>query len=438
MYALVLDKNKKPLDPTHPAQARKMLKAGRAKVFRRYPFTIILQDLEVENCVTHKHQLKIDPGSKTTGLAILQDNRVLWGAELTHRSQQIKQALLARRQCRRGRRNRKTRYRPPRFLHRKRPKGWLPPSLQSRVDNIVTWVRRLIKVCPIRWLSQELVRFDTQKIQNPEISGIEYQQGTLYQYELREYLLEKWGRQCVYCGVQDVPLQVEHIVPKSKGGSNRVSNLTVACCNCNQTKGNRDLEDFLCDRPEWLQHIQSQAKKPLSDAAAVNATRWKLYESLQATGLELETGSGGLTKLNRTTKNLPKKHWLDAACVGKSTPKNLKVKAESILVITARGHGCRQMMLMDKYGFPRAGYQPKNPPKDWKTGDIVRVVQGKHQGLRSARIKTVRSKGSFSLSVKGKIVSVSRNHIQPIFKKDGYDYQVNKSQLLSSKSPIRK
>jgi hypothetical protein len=96
------------------------------------------------------------------------------------------------------------------------------------------------------------------------------------------------------------------------------------------------------------------------------------------------------------------------------------------------------MMLMDKYGFPRVGYQPKNPPKDWKTGDIVRVVQGKHQGLRSARIKTVRSKGSFSLSVNGKIVSVCRNHIQPIFKKDGYDYQVNISQLLSSKQPIRK
>ena len=92
-HVFVIDKNKKPLDPTHPAKARKLLKAGRAKVFRRYPFTIIMLDLEKKDCVTHKHQLKIDPGSKTTGLAILQENRVLWGAELSHRGSQIRDAL---------------------------------------------------------------------------------------------------------------------------------------------------------------------------------------------------------------------------------------------------------------------------------------------------------------------------------------------------------
>jgi len=119
-----------------------MLKAGRAKVFRRYPFTIIMQDLEEKDCVTHKHQLKIDPGSKTTGLAILQENRVLWGAELSHRGSQIRDALTSRRQLRRSRRSRKTRYRKPRFLNRKRSEGWLPPSFQSRVDNILTWVNR--------------------------------------------------------------------------------------------------------------------------------------------------------------------------------------------------------------------------------------------------------------------------------------------------------
>jgi 5-methylcytosine-specific restriction endonuclease McrA len=433
MYVFVLDKHKKPLDPTHPAKARKMLKAGRAKLFKRYPFTIILQDLQVEPCQIHDAQLKIDPGSQTTGLAILQDNRVLWGAELTHRGEQIKQALYARRQLRRGRRSRQTRYRPPRFLNRKRPEGWLPPSLQSRVDNIVTWVNRLTKVCPIGRISQELVRFDTQKIQNPEISGTEYQQGTLYQYELREYLLDKWGRQCAYCGAKDVPLQVEHIVPQAKGGSHRASNLTLACHHCNRAKGNRNLEEFLSDKPEFLQHIQSQAKKPLADAAAVNATRWKLYESLQATELDLETGSGGVTKFNRTRNRFPKTHWLDAACVGQSTPKNLKVKASSILVITARGHGCRQMMQMDKYGFPRAGYQPKNPPTDWKTGDIVRVVKGKHQGIRAAKIKTVRAKGNFDLKVGRKVVSVSRRHIQPVFRHDGYGYEIQRSPILSSK-----
>ncbi|AFZ51082.1 RNA-guided endonuclease IscB [Dactylococcopsis salina] len=457
MYVFVLDKNSQPLDPTHPAKARKLLKAGRAKVFRRYPFTIIMQDLEVrnvltfapaphcprlnpiqagsgvQNCVTHKHQLKIDPGSKTTGLAILKNNQVLWGAELTHRGSQIRDALTSRRAIRRSRRNRKTRYRKPRFLNRKRPEGWLPPSLQSRVDNTMTWVNRLTKICPITGLSQELVRFDLQKLENPEISCIQYQQGELQGYEVREYLLEKWGRQCVYCSVKDVPLEIEHIKPKSKGGSNRISNLTLACNECNQDKGNQEIEDFLSGKPNLLKRIQSKTKKPLADATAVNTTRWKLYESLQQTGLPVETGSGGLTKFNRIQRGVSKTHWLDAACVGKSTPNPLYVKTQSILSIQANGHGCRQMIQMNKYGFPRKGYKPKNPPRDWRTGDIVHVREGKNKGIRSARIKTVRAKGSFDLRVNGKVVSVSRKHIQSVFKRDGYDYKVNKSQFLSSK-----
>ena len=450
-YVFVLDKNKQPLDPTHPAKARKMLKVGPAKVFRRYPFTVIMQDLEVrnapplsspnriragsgvENCVTHNHQLKIDPGSKITGLAILQNNKVLWGAELTHRGSQIRDALDSRRGIRRSRRNRKTRYRKPRFLNRLRPEGWLPPSLQSRVDNTMTWVNRLIKFCPITGISLELVRFDLQKLENPEINGIEYQQGELQGYEVREYLLEKWGRQCAYCAVKDVPLEIEHIKPKSRGGSNRISNLTLACHECNQNKGNQEIEDFLSGKPDLLKRIQSQAKRSLADATVVNATRWRLYSSLQQTGLPVEKGSGGLTKFNRAQRSLSKTHWLDASCIGLSTPNPLYVKTKSILSIQAKGHGCRQMIQMNKYGFPRKGYKPKNPPKDWRTGDIVHVREGKNKGIRSARIKTVRAKGSFDLRVNGKVVSVSRKHIQSVFKRDGYDYKVNESQFLSSK-----
>ncbi len=432
-FVFVLDKDKQPLDPTHPAKARKLLKAGRAKVFRRYPFTIVMQDLEVKDCVTHPQQFKIDPGSKTTGLAIIQGKRVLWGAELSHRGYQIKEALTSRRAIRRSRRNRKTRYRQPRFLNRKRPEGWLPPSLQSRVDNIMTWVKRLQKFCPIQGISQELVRFDLQKIENPEISGVDYQQGELQGYEVREYLLEKWGRKCAYCGAENTQLEIEHIKPRSKGGSNRISNLTLACHECNQSKSHQEITDFLSGKPDLLKRVQSQAKKPLADATAVNATRWKLYESLKSTGLGVETGSGGLTKFNRTQRGFPKTHWLDATCVGKSTPTSLYVKTDNILSIKARGHGCRQMIQMDKYGFPRKGYKPKNPPKDWKTGDIVHVIGGKKKGIRSARIKTVRAKGSFDLRVNGKVVSVSRKHIQSVFKNDGYEYEAQRSPKLSSK-----
>jgi len=423
-FVFRLDRNQQPLDPTHPAKARKLLKAGRAKVFRRYPFTIIMQDWEVENCVTHKHQLKIDPGSQTTGLAILQNNQVLWGAELTHRGSQIRDALTSRRQLRRGRRTRKTRYRKPRFLNRKRPKGWLPPSLQSRVDHVETWVNRLAKFCPITGISQELVRFDLQKLENPEISGIEYQQGQLQGYELREYLLEKWNRQCAYCGVEGVPLEIEHIKPKSKGGSNRISNLTLACCECNQKKGNQEIEDFLSGKPDLLKRIQSQAKRSLVDATAVNATGWKLYERLKQTGLPIETGSGGLTKFNRTQQSLSKTHWLDACCVGKSTPENLKIQTKQPLLITATGHGSRQMCRTDKYGFPKR-YVPRYKfVKGFQTGDIVQasVTKGKKKGEYTGRL-AVRTSGSFNIQTKsGLVQGISHKYCKMIHQKDGFAY----------------
>ena len=123
--------------------------------------------------------------------------------------------------------------------------GWLAPSLQHRVDTTVSWVKRFTKLAPVTGLSMEQVRFDTQKLQNPEISGVEYQQGTLFGYEVREYLLEKWGRQCVYLGAENVPLEVEHIVPKARGGSTRISNRTLACHTCNQKKGDLPAETFL-------------------------------------------------------------------------------------------------------------------------------------------------------------------------------------------------
>jgi hypothetical protein len=125
-------------------------------------------------------------------VAIVNDatGTVSFAAEIEHRGDKIKAALDSRRAVRRNRRNRQTRYRKARFNNRTRTAGWLPPSLESRIANILTWVNRLQRYCPITAISQELVKFDTQILQNPEISGIEYQQGELAGYELREYLLE--------------------------------------------------------------------------------------------------------------------------------------------------------------------------------------------------------------------------------------------------------
>ncbi|MCI0709765.1 MAG: RNA-guided endonuclease IscB [Chloroflexi bacterium] len=416
----VVDKHRQPLMPCHPARARKLLNKGKAAVLRQQPFTIIL--IEREGGETQPTQVKIDPGSKTTGIALVADFkrglRCIWAAELTHRGQQVHNALLKRRQQRRTRRSRKTRYRPARFNNRRREQGVLSPSLQSRVDNILTWVKRLRRFAPITRLAMELTRFDTQKMQNPEISGIEYQQGTLQGYEVREYLLEKWGRQCAYCGKTSVPLEVEHIVPQTRGGSQRVPNLTIACEPCNRKKGNQTAAEF--GYPE----IQAQAKQPLKDAAVVNATRRTLYEQLKATGLSLEVGTGARTKYNRIRQGYPKTHWLDAVCVGDSGEQVFVHPALKPLIITATGRQSRQMCRVDKFGFPRTSAKQQRMVNGFQTGDMVKAVVtvGKKTGTYMGRV-AIRASGSFNIKTKNKIVQgIGYQYCQSQHRSDGYDY----------------
>ncbi|MGG6283741.1 RNA-guided endonuclease IscB [Leptolyngbya sp. AN03gr2] len=405
-FVFVLDTHKRPLNPVHPGAARQLLNQSKAAVFRRYPFTIILKEA-CPDAPVQDLELKLDPGSRITGIAIKQGNKVIFGAELQHRGMQIRDALLSRRQLRRSRRNRHTRYRKARFLNRTRPDGWLAPSLQHRVLTILTWVRKFMRLAPITSVAQELVRFDMQLISNPEISGIEYQQGELQGYEIREYLLEKWNRKCAYCSVENVPFEIEHIQPKSRGGSDRVSNLTIACHACNQSKGNQDIRDFLSGKPDLLNRILKQAKSPLKDASAVNSTRWALFNALKATGLPVTTGSGGLTKFNRTRLNLLKSHWLDAACVGKV--ESLEVLTSKPLLIAAKGHGTRQMCRTDKFGFPSRHVPRSKFVKGFQTGDIVKAVvtTGKKVGVYVGRV-AVRSTGSFNISTAQGLVQLKQ------------------------------
>ncbi len=413
--AFVLSSDRKPLDPCHPARARKLLKAGKAAVFRRYPFTVILKERTEAESITHGHRIKLDPGSKTTGLAVVQEgtNRVVWAAELTHRGQQIRNALLSRRQLRRSRRSRKTRYRKARFLNRRKLDGWLPPSLQSRVENIMTWVRRLTHFCPVTVISQELVKFDTQAIQNPEINGVEYQHGELAGYEVREYVLEKWGRKCAYCGAQNVPLQVEHIVPRTRGGSNRISNLTLSCEACNLKKGVKTAAEF------GFPEIQAKARRPLKDVAAINSTRWVLFQRLKESGLAVEVGTGGRTKYNRSRLGLPKAHWIDAACVGASTPNDLRLQGITPLLIRARGHGTRQMCGTDKFGFPVRHRERYRSFMGFRTGDMVRAIvpSGKYAGSHVGRV-AIRFRLRFRLNG----FDVHPRYLKVLHRNDGYEY----------------
>src|SRR5262249_52214716 len=155
--------DRQPLNPVHPGQARILLSQGKAAVLKRYPFTIVLKRIVPEPQL-EPLRLKIDPGSRTTGIALVNDTtgKIVFAAELAHRGNSIKERLDKRRAVRRSRRNRKTRYRKARFQNRRRLGGWLPPSLESRVANVLTWVNRLRRSCPISAISMELVRFDMQ------------------------------------------------------------------------------------------------------------------------------------------------------------------------------------------------------------------------------------------------------------------------------------
>jgi 5-methylcytosine-specific restriction endonuclease McrA len=453
MAVFVLDRHQKPLMPCSEKRARKLLARGRAQVHRLMPFSIRLVDRCVNDSVLQPIKIKLDPGSKTTGIALVRESErvddatgeihtrvhVLNLFELHHRGKQISESLTARRQMRRRRRG-NLRYRKPRFLNRgNKRKGWIAPSLQHQVDTVGAWVNRFQRLAPITGIAQELVRFDLQQCENPEISGVEYQQGTLAGYETREYLLNKWGRECAYCGAKNTLLQVEHITPKAKGGSDRVSNLTLACQPCNQQKGAQDLNVFLANDPQRLARIQAQAKRPLKDAAAVNTTRWALFQALHATGLPVTMGSGGLTKFNRMRLGIPKTHALDAACVGAIDA--LSDWEKPTLAIKATGRGRYQRTRLNAFGFPCGYLTRQKRIQGFQTGDQVKaeVTKGKKAGAYIGRI-AVRASGSFNLqTAQGVIQGIGYRYCRVLQRADGYGYSQSvhpkEAELRSARYP---
>lgn len=435
MAVFVLDKRKRPLMPCSERRARLLLERGRARVHRMVPFTIRLVDRYRENAILQPVRLKLDPGSQTTGMALVREREavdqatgeilrtgvVLTLLELQHRGFVIRDRLTARRAFRRRRRG-NLRYRPARFANRAKPDGWLAPSLRHRVDTTMAWVNRLMGLAPVAALSQELVRFDMQAMQHPEISGSEYQQGTLFGYEVREYLPEKWGRQCAYCGAEHVPLEIDHIHPKSQGGSDRVSNLVIACHDCNQRKGHQDVAAFLAHDSKRLARIESQRKTPLRDAAALNSTRWALFQRLKAAGLDVESASGGRTKWNRARFGVPKAHCLDALCAGRVDA--IERWQQHILHVKATGRGSYQRTRLTKHGFPRGYLTRSKNAFGFQTGDLVRAVvtSGQKAGAYLGRV-AIRASGSFNIqTAQGLVQHVHHRFCRLVQRGDGYGY----------------
>ncbi|MEU9883208.1 RNA-guided endonuclease IscB [Streptomyces phaeochromogenes] len=427
----MLDRRGVPLMPCHPA---------RAVVARHTPFVIRLKDREAQNSAVPGVAVRIDPGSKGTGIAVTVDaeavrkgdpaftaRRGLVTIEVQHRGAQIHKAMLQRAGYRRARRSRNLRYRAPRFDNRARPAGWLAPSLQHRVDTTCSTVGRLIRYFPVLELHVERVSFDTQALSEGKdrLEAGEYQQGTLTGYEVRQYLLEKWGRVCAYCGTGNVPLQVEHIQSRAQGGSDRISNLTLACAPCNKRKGAQPVVEFLRSRPGVLKRILAQVKIPLRDAAAMNATRWRITDQLRATQIPVSTWSGGRTQYNRLSQGLAKSHTLDALAVGEVTGDIRIVRfPKEVLVATATGRGTYARTRPDRHGFPRLNLPRTKQCFGYATGDFVRAVipTGKYAGTWMGRV-AVRATGRFNVRAsQGIIQGIHHRYIHMLQRADGYGY----------------
>ena len=301
----VLNQRGQPLMPTeNHAKVRVLLKQGKAKVIKKCPFTIQL--LYSSTNYTQKVTLGVDSGSKHIGISATTKDNVLYEADVELRND-IVDLISTRRELRRSRRNRKLRYRKSRFNNRKRSDGWLAPSVKQKVDSHIMIIAKVHKILPISNIVVEVASFDIQKIKNPEISGIDYQQGEqLGFWNVREYVLFRDGHVCQCCKgkSKDKILNVHHIESRKTGG-NAPNNLITLCetCHTGYHKGTIKL-------PKTIHRGMS-----FKDTAFMSIMRWAFYEKLKIIYSDVKLTYGYITKNTRIENELPKEHFIDARCI---------------------------------------------------------------------------------------------------------------------------
>ena len=426
---LVIDKHKRPCNTISAAYARILLFSKQAVIYKRFPFTIRLRN---DNAVLkdRNYTIKLDPGSRTTGVAITDDqDSVVMLAELEHRGHIIKRNLDSRRAIRRFRRQRKTRYREARFQNRTKPEGWLAPSVRSRADNVINFVKKYKRLININKVMIENVSFDTAQMSSDNyLIGTDYQQGPLYDTNLRDFIFSKTKGRCSYCGAKAE--EIDHIIPKSKGGSNSTFNLTPACRSCNEKKLNLSLKEF--GRLMNKDYSQLEPKKLPKDATIVQSARNYMVKEITKLAPDTTTHDARITKYNRDQLGLPKQHYYDALSVGE-IPTKFNFLTDKILVISAKGRGSRQMCSMDKFGFPRTSAKSSKSVKGFQTGDIVKAVVpfGSKQGEYLGKV-AVRSSGSFDIQTKTQVIQgVGYKYCHIVQRSDGCSYYYKERDFLS-------
>lgn len=417
----VLDYNNNSLSPTTNAKARRLLSSNKALVYKVYPFII---KLKKSFNSTKSFSIKIDPGSSISGISIVDQDKALFFFELIHRGKEIKKALFQRRNIRRSRRNRKTRYRKCRFLNRKRKTNWLAPSVKSRADNILNFVKKYSKYIKIDRIIIERVSFNTSQLSSDDkLFGLDYQLGNLKDTKLRKFIFQKYNNCCVYCNGEskDSKLEVEHLVSKANGGTNSTHNLVLSCRTCNELKSTLSLKDF--GKLMKKDFTTLEPKKLPKEAAIVQSARNYVINSLKENYI-VETGEGWETKINREENGLPKEHYYDALSVGED--KSYRIVTDKVLIIKAVGRGTRQMCRVDKYGFPRTRATENRVVKGFMTGDIVRAVVNK--GIKKGKYLgkvAIRSNGYFNITTSNGIIQgIGYKDCKVIQKSDGYSYNI--------------
>ncbi len=303
MFVYIRNGHGRPLMPCTPRKARGLLKAGKAKVVRAVPFT--LQLLYGSSGYTQEVSVGMDAGTRHIGVSATTENTVLFEAEAQPRTD-IQELLATRRQYRRARRSRKTRYRQSRFLNRKKPKGWLAPSVQHNVESHLKVIQLVEELLPLRDITIEVAQFDLQKIRHPAIEGKEYQEGPqLGFWNTREYVLFRDGHRCQWCQgkAKDRILNVHHIESRKTGGDSP-DNLITLC--------------ETCHRHIHQTHQEHRIKRKagsLRDTTQMGMMRWRIYEEVTRRYPTVHLTYGYLTKHTRITHQLEKSHLIDARCI---------------------------------------------------------------------------------------------------------------------------
>ena len=302
-----------PLMPCCEAKARHLLKEHRAVIVNRTPFTIRLKF--VVDDITQPVTLGVDAGYETIGLSATTETKVLFEAELENKLN-VRKHVESRRSLRRSRRNRKTRYRAPRFNNRKRSDGWLPPSVEQRLRTHESAIRKVCSLLPVTKIVIEVAAFDIQKINNPDIEGTGYQNGRQKGFEnTKVYVRERDNCTCQYCHgkSKDGRLEVHHLVHRADGGSDRPDNLITLCKTCH--------DKYHAGK---IKLTNVKRKTAFKGAAFMTSTRWTLVNRLKAEygGDKVNVTYGYITKYDREDAGLEKAHYIDARCIsGNSTAK---------------------------------------------------------------------------------------------------------------------